>query len=84
LIRSGCFRTGDKTYLPRYKPRQIFMTVSITICQQFEKMEKQKGTVLKAREKQAINCSNEIFWYFYLMFHVFFKFKQPNNSQNKF
>jgi hypothetical protein len=47
-------------------------------------MEKQKGTVLKAREKQAINCSNEIFWYFYLMFHVFFKFKQPNNSQNKF
>jgi hypothetical protein len=35
-------------------------------------MEKQKGTVLKAREKQAINCSNEIFWYFYLIFHVFF------------
>jgi hypothetical protein len=37
-------------------------TVSITICQQFEKkMEKQKRTVLKAREKQAIDCSNEIF-----------------------
>jgi hypothetical protein len=58
------------------------MTI-MTICQQFEKMEKQKRTVFKAREEQAIDCSNEIFWFFYLMLHVFFKFK-PNNSQNKF
>jgi hypothetical protein len=47
-------------------------------------MEKQKRTVLKAREKQAIDYSNEIFWSFYLMLHVFFKFKQLNNAQNKF
>jgi hypothetical protein len=46
-------------------------------------MEKQKRTVRKAREKQAIDCSNEIFWSFYLMLHILFKFKQPN-SQNKF
>jgi hypothetical protein len=72
------------TTLQQYKPRQIFMTVSITICQQFEKMGKQKRTVFKAREEQAIDCSNEIFWFFYLMLHVFFKFNQPNNSQNKF
>jgi hypothetical protein len=44
-------------------------------------MEKPKGTVLKAREKQATDCSNEIFWFFYSVLHVFLKFKQPNNSQ---
>jgi hypothetical protein len=50
-----------------------------------KKMEKQKRTVVKAREKQPIDCCNEIFWFFYLMLHVFFKFKQSiNNSQNKF
>jgi hypothetical protein len=66
------------------QPPQMFMAVSITICQQFEKkMEKQKKTVLKARQKQAIDCTNEIFWSFYLL-HVFFKFKQLNNAQNKF
>jgi hypothetical protein len=43
-------------------PPNFYDTVSITICQQLEKMEKQKITVLKAREKQAIDCSNEIFW----------------------
>jgi hypothetical protein len=42
-------------------------------------MQKQRRTVLKAREKQAIDCSNEIFWSFYLMLDVFFKFKQPHN-----
>jgi hypothetical protein len=48
-------------------------------------MEKQKGTVLKAREKQAINCSNEIFWYFYLIFHVFFfKFNNPTTAKLNF
>jgi hypothetical protein len=49
-----------------------FYDVSITICQQFEKIKKQKRTVLKAKEWQAIDCSNEIFWSFYLMLHVFF------------
>jgi hypothetical protein len=47
-------------------------------------MEKQKKTVVKAREKKAIDYSNEVFWVFYLMLHVFFRFKQPKNSQNKF
>jgi hypothetical protein len=37
-----------------------------------KKKGKQKRTVLKATEKQAIDCSNEIFWSFYLMLHVFF------------
>jgi hypothetical protein len=46
-------------------PPNFYDTVSITICQQFEKkMEKQKRT---ARKKQAIDCSNEIFGSFYLM-----------------
>jgi hypothetical protein len=66
-------------------PPSFYDTVSITICQQFEKNGKTKEiTVLEAREKQAIDCFNEIFWSFYLMLHLFFKFKQPNNSQNKF
>jgi hypothetical protein len=63
------------------KPRQIFMIQ----CQlQFvnnskkKKKEKPKGTVLKAREKQATDCSNEIFWSFYSVLHVFLKFKRPN------
>jgi hypothetical protein len=47
-------------------------------------MEKQKRTVLKAREKQAIDCFSEIFWSFYSMLHALFKFKQPNNILNKF
>jgi hypothetical protein len=47
-----------------------------------KKMQKQRRTVLKAREKQAIDCSNVIFWSFYLMFHVFFKFKQPHNPNH--
>jgi hypothetical protein len=46
-------------------PPNFYDTVSITICQLFEKMEKQKITVLKAREKQAIDCYNEIFWSLY-------------------
>jgi hypothetical protein len=50
-------------------PPNFHDTVSITNCQQFEKMEKQKRTVRKARETQAIDCSNEIFWFFYLMLH---------------
>jgi hypothetical protein len=64
-------------------PPNFFDRVSITIWQQFEKMEK-KEQYFKARKKRAIDCSSEIFWSFYLMLHVFFKFKQPNNSQNKF
>jgi hypothetical protein len=73
------------TTLQQYKPRQIFMAqCQLQFVNDWKKVEKQKITVLKAREKQAIDCSNEIFWPFYLMFHIFFKFKQPNNSQNQF
>jgi hypothetical protein len=46
-------------------------------------MEKQQRTVVKARKREAIDYSNEIFWFFYLMLHVFFRFKQPN-TQPKF
>jgi hypothetical protein len=63
-------------------PLNFYDTVSIAICQQFEKNGKQRRTVLKVREKQAIDCSNKIFWYFYLMLHIFFKCKQPHNPSH--
>jgi hypothetical protein len=44
-------------------------------------MEKQR-TVLKAREKQAIERCNEIIWSFYLMLHVFFKFNNPTSANS--
>jgi hypothetical protein len=67
--------------LQQNKPRQIFMKqCQLQIVNNSKKMEKQKRTLVKAREKEAIDYSNEI----YLMLHVFFRFKQPNNSQNKF
>jgi hypothetical protein len=47
-------------------------------------MEKQKRVVLKAREKEAIDCSSEIFWSFYLMFHVYFKFNNPTTPKINF
>jgi hypothetical protein len=47
-------------------------------------MKKRKKIVVKAREKKAIDYSNEVFWFFYSMLRVFFTFKQPKNSQNKF
>jgi hypothetical protein len=48
------------------------MKLLITTCQQLEKMEIQKRTVLKVRENQAVDGSNEIFWSLYLIMHVFF------------
>jgi hypothetical protein len=49
----------------------LYDIVSITICQQSKKIEKQMRTVLKAREKQATDCSDEIFWSLYLMLEHF-------------
>jgi hypothetical protein len=75
------------TTLQQYK-RQIFMTQ----CQlQFVNNSKKNGktkqntrTVFKAREKQATDRSNESFWSFYLMLHVFLKFKQPTTVRINF
>jgi hypothetical protein len=36
-----------------------------------KKIEKQMRTVLKAREKQATDCSDEIFWSLYLILEHF-------------
>jgi hypothetical protein len=54
LIRSGCFRTGDKTYLPRYKPRQIFMTVSITIVNNSKKWKNKREQYLKPEKSKQL------------------------------
>jgi hypothetical protein len=49
-----------------------------------KKMEKKRKQYLKPdKSKQLTVGTNEIFWSFYLL-HVFFKFKQLNNAQNKF
>jgi hypothetical protein len=59
-------------------PPNFYDTVSITICQQLEKNGITKDN---SQKKQAIDCSNEIFWSLYLMFYIFFKFKQPNQRK---
>jgi hypothetical protein len=56
----------------------------LQIVNNSKKMKKRKKIVVKAREMKAIDYSNEVFWFFYSMLHVFFTFKQPKNSQNKF
>jgi hypothetical protein len=38
----------------------------------------------KNKREQYLEPEKSKLFLFYLMFHVFFKFKQPNNSQNKF
>jgi hypothetical protein len=66
-------------------PLNFYDIVSITICQQFEtKMEKQKRTVLKARKKPAVDCSNEIFWSFYLMCISFLNLNNATTAKINF
>jgi hypothetical protein len=43
-------------------------------------MEKRKRRVLKAREKQAIDCCNEIFWSFY----IFINLNDPTTTKINF